>query len=115
MVETINTAKEKIVEAIQNLPDKMATSGYINTELKPETLEEIETTISAEIEDKTKIEKLNRSQRRAIAKKMGKHGRGQIDTISETAKKLNYIDLLQKLRKLNEEKEKENDGSTAEN
>ena len=111
MVETINTSGEKIVEAIQNLPEKMATFGYI----KPETLEEIETTISTEIEDKTKIEKLNRSQRRAIARKMGKRGRGQMDTISETAKKLNYIDLLQKLRKLNEEKEKENDGSTAEN
>lgn len=114
MVE-INTAGEKIVEAIQNLPEKMATSGYINTELKPETLEEIETTISTEIENNSKIEKLNRAQRRAIAKKMGKHGRGQMDTISDTAKKLNYIDLINKLRKLNKEKEKENDGQATEN
>jgi len=32
-----------------------------------------------------------------------------VGAVSETAKKLNYIDLIQKLRKLNEEKAKEND------
>lgn len=55
--------------------------------------------------------KLNRAQRRALAKKnKGKKGqppKSQIDEINETAAKLNYIDLIQKLRNLNEKKAKE--------
>ena len=56
--------------------------------------------------------KLNRAQRRALAKKnKGKKARvaqkSQIDEINETATKLNYIDLIQKLRVLNEKKAKE--------
>ena len=56
---------------------------------------------------------MNRAQRRALKKKMGAKkyaefvGDGDATTvISETAAKLNYIDLIQKLRKLNEENEK---------
>ena len=63
--------------------------------------------------------KLNRAQRRALQKKYGKNAVLQMTTqeqqevINETAKKLNYIDLIQKLRKLNEQKAKENeDGET---
>ena len=56
--------------------------------------------------------KLNRAQRRALAKKnKGKKAtaaqKSQIDEINETAAKLNYIDLIQKLRNLNEKKAKE--------
>ena len=56
--------------------------------------------------------KLNRAQRRALAKKnKGKKAqtaqKSQIDEINETAAKLNYIDLIQKLRVLNEKKAKE--------
>lgn len=76
------------------------------------------------IEDKT-IEKINstrvpmnRAQRRALKKKVGakKYAEmvaesGDVTTaISQTAQKLNYIDLIQKLRKLN--KEKEENGET---
>ena len=76
------------------------------------------------IEDKT-IEKINstrvpmnRAQRRALKKKVGakKYAEmvaesGDVTTaISQTAQKLNYIDLIQKLRKLNEEKQ--NNGET---
>lgn len=59
--------------------------------------------------------KLNRAQRRALAKKnKGKKAKAVItnspmEVINETAAKLNYIDLIQKLRKLNEEKAKENE------
>ena len=57
---------------------------------------------------------MNRAQRRALKKKVGakKYAEmvatsGDVTTaVSETAMKLNYIDLIQKLRKLNEEKEK---------
>lgn len=56
--------------------------------------------------------KPNRAQRRALAKKnKGNKAKtaqkSQIDEINETATKLNYIDLIQKLRILNEKKEKE--------
>ena len=77
------------------------------------------------IQDKT-IEKINstrvpmnRAQRRALKKKVGAKKYAEmvaesgdvVSAVSETAKKLNYIDLIQKLKKLNEEKEKENDGN----
>ena len=75
----------------------------------------VEETTSA-IEDKTnQLQFHNRAQRRAFAKKLGKSGRAKMGTISETAKKLNYIDLIEKLRKLNEEKENENYEATTEN
>lgn len=74
--------------------------------------------ILKKIQEKT-IEKINstrvpmnRAQRRALKKKVGakKYTEMINDTndvvgaVSETARKLNYIDLIQKLRKLNEEK-----------
>ena len=73
------------------------------------------------IQDKT-IEKINstrvpmnRAQRRALKKKVGAKKYAEmvsesgdvVSAVSETAKKLNYIDLIQKLRTLNEEKAKE--------
>ena len=68
----------------------------------------VEETTSA-IENKTEqLQFHNRAQRRAFAKKLGKSGRAKMGTISETAKKLTYINLIQKLRELNEEKENEN-------
>ena len=59
---------------------------------------------------------MNRAQRRALKKKVGAkkyaemitNSGDEISMINETAEKLNYIDLIQKLRKLNEKKEKEN-------
>ena len=80
--------------------------------------------ILKKIQDKT-IEKINstrvpmnRAQRRALKKKVGskKYAEmvaesGDITTaVSETAQKLNYIHLIEKLRKLN--KEKEENGET---
>ena len=75
------------------------------------------------IADKT-VEKINntrvpmsRAQRRALKKKVGTKKYAEmvangdvVEAITDTAKKLNYIDLIQKLRKLNEEKENEKDG-----
>ena len=57
---------------------------------------------------------MNRAQRRALKKRMGakKYAQVQaengdvISAVADTAAKLSYIDLIQKLRKLNEEKEK---------
>ena len=62
---------------------------------------------------------MNRAQRRALRKKVGAKKYAEmvnesgdvVEAVSETAKKLNYIDLIQKLRKLNEEKENEINGN----
>ena len=37
---------------------------------------------------------MNREQRRRLMKKAGKAGRAQMSNINDTAKKLDYIDLL---------------------
>ena len=67
------------------------------------------------IEEKT-IEKIRKTQVVGSKKYAEMVANGDVvETISETAKKLNYIDLIQKLRKLNEEKEKENGETTTEN
>ena len=59
--------------------------------------------------------KMNRAQRRALMKKAGKQGRGQIDLVSDTAKKLAYIQLIQDLRKLNENGDENNGTISDEN
>ena len=96
------------------------------SEIQQISIEEAKKQVGAEtpeevlkkIQDKT-IEKINstrvpmnRAQRRALKKKVGAKKYAEMITesgdvvgaVSETAKKLNYIDLIQKLRKLNEEK-----------
>lgn len=47
---------------------------------------------------------MNRAQRRKIKKKAGMK---KFDLIADTTKKLNMINLIRELRKLNEEKERE--------
>lgn len=79
------------------------TEEEILNNIKKKTIEKI---------NSTKVP-MNRAQRRALKKKVGAKKYAElvsngdiVDTVSETATKLNYIDLIQKLRKLNEEKEK---------
>ena len=50
---------------------------------------------------------LNRAQRRALMKKAGKKGRTQLGLINDTAKKLTYMDLIQKIRELKEKNDNE--------
>ena len=76
-----------------------------------ETLNRITQSASAEIDNKTNIRLRNRKERRAIQKQLGKKNRNKIDAISEIARKLDYIDLIQKLRELNEKKENEDGNS----
>ena len=68
-------------------------------------IESITTTVSDNI-DKQLVPR-NRAERRAFAKKAGKKGRQQFDLITETARKLNYIDLIQKMREINKQREKD--------
>ena len=73
-----------------------------------QTLEEVtkEVAGAATIEPRRNM---NRAQRRAAARRAGKKGRKQIDVVTDTATKLNYIELIQKLRELNKKKEEENE------
>lgn len=72
-------------------------------------LDNVTTTVTSQIaEAANTYRSMNREQRRMVKKKMGKKGRENVDLISDTARKLNYVDLIQKLRKLNKEKENEN-------
>lgn len=83
-------------------------TGLTTEPEEPINLEEIETTVAQQINEKTQYQPRNRAERRALAKKLGKSGRAKMGSISETAKKLNYINLIENLRELNEKKENEN-------
>ena len=120
----INEVKEPTTEITETptkeeLIERYATIQKISIEEAKEQIDadSIEDVLK-NIEKKT-IEKINstrvpmnRAQRRALRKKVGakKYAEmiaesGDVTTaISETAAKLNYIDLIQKLRQLNEEK-----------
>lgn len=137
MLETneINEIQEPTTEINQHLScdeliERYARVQNISIEqAKEEVGAPTEEEILKKIQDKT-IEKINstrvpmnRAQRRALKKKVGAKKYAEmvnesgdvVGAVSETAKKLNYIDLIQKLRKLNEEKEKEieENGETA--
>ena len=103
----------------EELIERYATIQQISIEEAEEQVgAPTEEEILKKIQDKT-IEKINstrvpmnRAQRRALKKKIGAKKYAEmvaesgdvVGAVSETAKKLNYIDLIQKLRKLNEEK-----------
>ena len=90
--------------AIQKISIEEATQ-LIGGETEDEVLDKIKDFTINKINTNTK---LNRAQRRALAKKAGKKGKNTAEAVSDTAKKLNYIQLIQKLRELNEKKENEN-------
>ena len=130
----INEEKEPTEEINEKLTPDELVQRY--AEIQGITIEEAYNEVGApteyeilkNIEEKT-LEKIksrqvpmNRAQRRALKKKVGAKKYAEmvaegdiVDTITDTAVKLNYIDLIQKLRKLNEEKSKENGETTTEN
>ena len=133
-MNTINEIKEPSTEVNEKLTKEELITRYAS--IQNISYEEAEVAIGAateeeilkNIEEKT-LEKIrntqapmNRAQRRALKKKIGIKKYNQMfvnaneaqEAINETAAKLNYIDLIQKLRKLNEKKENENYGETAE-
>ena len=77
----------------------------------PENLEEIETSYEEALEKKMPQPR-NRAERRALRKKVGAN---KYDAITEMAKKLTYVDLINKLREKNEKENNENEGTTEDN
>lgn len=133
-MNTINEIKESNAEISEKPSSKELIERYASVQnISYEEAEAIvgganEEEILKNIEEKT-LEKIrntqapmNRAQRRALKKKIGTKKYNQIfantneaqEAINETAAKLNYIDLIQKLRKLNEKEENENYGETTE-
>lgn len=84
----------------------METTNIENAQTLEEVTDEVKKTINPQ-------RPMNRAQRRAAAKRAGKKGRAKIDLVTETATHLNYIDLIQKLRNLNERKEEENNNENS--
>ena len=117
----INEVKEPTTETNQK-PDLIGRFAEVNGMSREEAEALVKADTDAEILEKIKkftVEKinktappLNRKQRRALAKQMkkqqGKVSKAATNNIAETTKKLNYIDLIQKLRELNAKKENEN-------
>ena len=124
-MDEINEVNEPASEVNQHLSCEELIERY--AEIQNISIEQAREEIGApteeeilkKIQDKT-IEKINstripmnRAQRRALKKKVGAKKYAEmvaesgdvVGAVSEIAKKLNYIDLIQKLRKLNEEKE----------
>ena len=89
-------------------------AALVDDETEDGMMNKITSYIAQQIKSKNKIV-LNRKQKRKLMKKAGKQGRDQIQNITDTSTKLGYIDLIQKLRKLNEQKEKEENDNANEN
>ena len=90
--------------------DDIFVTGLSTEQDNPIDINNITSAVSSQIEAAAKPR--NRKERRALRKRLGKKGREQQDIITDTARKLNYIDLIQRLRKMNEEKENEEDETT---
>lgn len=116
----IQLSKEELLERyaqIQGIEVEQA-----KEEVDASTVEEVLQKIQNKTLEKINSNRvpLNRAQRRALKKKVGakKYAEllaqegNEVAAVSETAKKLNYINLIQKLRKLNEEKEKNGETTT---
>ena len=79
-----------------------------------EILENIQK-FTTEVINQTSNIKLNRAQRRALAKKAHRleiRDASAADTVIEAATKLNYISLIQELRKLNEKNKETEENDT---
>lgn len=77
----------------------------MNEETAPISINEIEENIQNEIN--TSLKPRNRAERRAMRKKVGAKN---FDSFTAAAKKMAYINLIQKLREKNKENE-ENEGT----
>lgn len=90
-------------------------TNLIDAETEEEILKKIENYTLQRINEN--IPKLNRAQRRALAKKAKKKQLSPeaTEAIAETTKKINYINLIQQLKELNEKRENENYDNANEN
>ena len=120
---TETPTKEELIQRYADV--QQLTLEEANEQVGADTIEEVLKNIEAKTLEKIRSTHppMNRAQRRALKKKVGAKKYAEMmaengdatTVISETAAKLNYIDLIQKLRKLNEEKEKNGETTTENN
>ena len=128
----INEIKEPTTEVNEKLSAKELIERYAKLydisieqakqEIDAPTEEEILENINKRTIEyiRSKQPPMNRAQRRALKKRMGakKYAQVQaengdvISAVTDTAAKLSYIDLIQRLRELNAKKENEENGET---
>ena len=117
MNEQENLSPKELIERfaeVNKLTIEQATD-LIGGETSEEILNNITRYTISNIKSKNSM-KMNRKQRRTLLKKMGKEKYNAMNDISDAVTKINYIDLIERFRKLNEQKEKEeNDITTTEN
>ena len=107
-----NLSPEELLKrfaSVNNLTEDEA-KEKVGAETSEEILDNIAKYTREKIE--AQVPTMNRKQRRAWFKKFGKKNQQieeQTQAIADTTEKLNYIDLIQKLRTLNEKIEKENE------
>lgn len=93
---------------VNNITEEEA-KNLIGAEDEETILKKIEEYTTNKI--KEKLPHLNRAQRRALAKKKNKNKKNlnsaEMTTVMDAAKKINYINLIQKLRELNEKNKME--------
>ena len=132
-VEDANIITEEPITEINEVPAKedvikkyaevhQISVEEAEAEIGAETVEEMLKNIQKKTleEIRAKQPPMNRAQRRALKKKVGAKKYAEmmgesndvVEAVAETAKKLNYIDLIQKLRELNAKKENEDNGTT---
>lgn len=119
----IQLSKQELIERYAKIQDISIEQAI--KELDAPTVEEVLQKIQNKTLEKINSNRvpLNRAQRRALKKKVGakkyaellEQEGNEVAAVSETAKKLNYINLIQKLRKLNEEKEKNGEATIEDN
>ena len=115
---TETPTKEELIKRYADI--QKITLEEANEQVGAESVDEVLKKIEAKTLEKIRSTQvpMNRAQRRALRKKVGAQKYAEmvansgdvVSAVGETAKKLNYIDLIQKLRKLN--KEKEENGET---
>ena len=120
---TETPTKEELIKRYAEV--QQITEQEANEQVGADTIEEVLKNIEQKTLEKIRSKQppMNRAQRRALKKKLGTrkyaemvaNGGDAVEAVTETAKKLNYIDLIQKLRKLNEEKEKNGETTIEDN
>ena len=89
----------------------MSENELLKQATAPEKIEEVENMIKDSVQKHAHIP-MNRKQRRALQRKNKKKKAQTENTIVDTAKKLDYIYLIEKLRELNKKREEEENENT---
>lgn len=122
MTELKNAKTQKeILEAIDNLEEPIPSSEMIVMDSLPDLMEKFEEEKTIKELNKNlneRFEPRNRAERRAWEKELRKKNKKKrifADSIRQAAERLAYTEMIQRVRKMNEELEKENESESIAN